>query len=233
MVKSRLDQYKGRLSPELIAEGMNAASGNAARLVEDADLLLGRERFPSAASLAILAIEEAGKIPIMRMMSVVQDDPKALKECWRNYRPHTKKNVSWQLPQLVTEGAPRLEDFYPLFDEDADHPFSIDHVKQIGFYTDCLGNANWSSPPDAIDKDLADTLVQIARLLVNSPETTSMEIELWIKHMKPHLVSGMVVDYEGTKQALRDWFADMQEHGLSDLRSGSIEAFLSDPHGDG
>jgi AbiV family abortive infection protein len=233
MVKRRLDQYNGRLSPELIAEGMNAARSNASRLLEDADLMLESERFPSAATLAILAIEEAGKMPILRRMSVVQDDPKALKECWRNYRSHTKKNVSWQLPQLFVEGARSLDDFYPLFDKDSDHPFILDQLKQIGFYTDCLGNAHWSSPPDVIDEDLASTLVQIARFLVKHPQVTPREIELWIKHMGPHLGSGMVADLDGAKQALHNWYADMQEHGLSSHSNESIDAFLDGPRGGG
>ena len=63
MVKKSLDQYKGRLLPEQIAEGMNAAVRNATSLVDDANLLLERKRFPSAVALAILAIEEAGKTP--------------------------------------------------------------------------------------------------------------------------------------------------------------------------
>jgi AbiV family abortive infection protein len=45
---------------------MNAAIANAQRLAEDAQLLLDAERFPSAASLAILALEEAGKVIILR-----------------------------------------------------------------------------------------------------------------------------------------------------------------------
>jgi AbiV family abortive infection protein len=228
MVKKKLDQYKGRLSAEQIAEGMNAASSNAARLVEDAGLLLERERFPSAAALAILAIEEAGKLPILRRMSVIQDDAKALEVCWRNYRSHTKKNVAWLVPQLYEQGSRTLGDYYPLFDEKSDHPFILDHVKQLGFYTDCLGNANWSTPPDVVDEELAGTLVQIARLLVKHTKVTTAEIELWVKHMKPHKEPGAVADFDAAKRALRDWYADMQEHGLTAHSTESIEAFLDD-----
>jgi AbiV family abortive infection protein len=42
---------------------MNAAARNAARLVSDAEILLGAKRYPSAAALAVLAIEESGKLP--------------------------------------------------------------------------------------------------------------------------------------------------------------------------
>jgi hypothetical protein len=49
--------------------------------------------------------------------------------------------------------------------------------------------------------------------------------------MKPHMGSGMVADYAGNKRALRDWYADMQEHGLSAHSTESIEAFLDDSRG--
>jgi AbiV family abortive infection protein len=232
MAKRKLNQYKGRLSPEQIAEGMNAAGNNAVRLVEDAARLLDMERFPSAAALAILAIEEAGKLSILRGMAVSQDDPKALKERWIAYRSHTKKNVSWLLPQLVVGGARRLKEFYPLFDEESDHPFILDDFKQLGFYTDCLGNANWSTPPDVVGEELAGMLVQIARLLAKHPEVTPAEVELWVKHIKPHRGPGMVTDFDAAKRALRDWYADMQEHGLTAHSTESIEAFLDDQGGD-
>jgi AbiV family abortive infection protein len=233
MVKKSLDQYKGRLSPQQIAAGTNAAVRNATRLVDDANLLLERKRFPSAAALAILAIEEAGKAAILRQMAVVQDDPKELKDCRRDYRSHTKKNVAWPAPQMFAMGARSLDVFYPLFEEDSDHPFILDQVKQIGFYTDCLGNANWSSPPDVIDEDLAGILFHTARLLVDNPEVTPTEIALWVKHMKPHMGSGMVANYDGAKRAVRDWYADMQETGLSAHSTENIEAFLDDSSGGG
>ena len=43
----------------------------------------------------------------------------------------------------------------PLFDETSDHPFVLDNLKQLGFYTDCLGKATWALPWKVIDEDLA------------------------------------------------------------------------------
>jgi AbiV family abortive infection protein len=122
IAKRALDKYKGRLTPEQIAEGINAASRNAVRLVGDADLLLESERFPSAAALAILAIEEAGKVAILRELSVAQEEDKALDNCWRDYRRHTKKNVAWLLPQLVAEGGTRPRSFSSSFWQECGSP---------------------------------------------------------------------------------------------------------------
>ncbi len=83
---------------------MNAARANAKRLVEDARRLLDKGCHASAAALAILAIEEAGKVSILRALSVARDD-QDMKETWRDYRSHAKKNMAWILPQLAAQGA--------------------------------------------------------------------------------------------------------------------------------
>src|ERR1043165_9306013 len=94
VAKKKLDAYKGRLSLEQIVAGINAAIHNARRLAEDARLLLESKRYPSAAALAILSIEESGKTSILRSLAFANNQ-EALIACWRNYRTHTKKNVSW------------------------------------------------------------------------------------------------------------------------------------------
>ena len=116
MVKKKLDQYRGKLSPAQISEGMNAAISNAKRLAGDAELLLKERRFPSAASLAVLSIEESGKLSILRQLAVVQNDKKLI-DSWKQYRSHTKKNVAWILPYLVKGGSRKLDDLKPIFDE--------------------------------------------------------------------------------------------------------------------
>lgn len=221
MANKKANKYKGKLSPEQIAEGMNVAKHNAARLVEDANLLLERRRFPSAASLAILAIEEAGKVSILRRLAVATDDIEVA-TCWRDYRSHTKKNVAWLLPQLVAQGASRLDDFRSLFSEEADHPFILDQVKQIGFYTDCLGQAHWSIPDDVIDESLATMLVRIAEGFSEGSATTPKEIELWIKHIEPV----WKVDSNSMKQAIVDWYTEMQQYGLAPEGDNKMEEFI-------
>ena len=71
---------------------MNAARRNAQRLLADAKTLLGCERWPAACQLAILAIEEAGKVSVLRGISIAGDE-EALKRLWRDYRSHTPKKA--------------------------------------------------------------------------------------------------------------------------------------------
>jgi len=199
---------------------MNAARRNAHRLYEDAQILLDAARYASAASLAILSIEESGKMDILRRIALATSDDE-LARLWREYRTHTKKNVLWLMPQLAAEGARQLDDFKALFQNDAEHPWILDQVKQISLYTDCLGEVHWSEPTDVIDHELTRMLVQTAKLFVNDKEIQVKEIELWVKHM------GKVKDSDLTAQkyALSDWYAEVQELGL-DFEGRSIISFM-------
>jgi len=206
----KLDSYKGRLSPEQIAEGINVARRNARRLYEDAEALLHLDRLPSAVSLAILSIEESGKGPILRELALATTEEEVSK-VWRDYRSHTKKNIMWLVPQLVANGARRLEEFRPLFESEAEHPHVLDQLKQVSIYTDCLGKAHWAEPSKVIDRDLAVTLARIASILLSNNEVTAEEIRLWIKHM--HGIKHKT--FAEQKEALFRWYAEMQELELA------------------
>ena len=213
-VKKRLDSYKGKLDSKQITDGINAARQNALRLVEDAQALFNTGRYPTAASLAILSIEESGKEPILRRLATAIGDDE-FSSLWKEYRSHTSKNVMWLLPQLVGEGARQLDDFRDLFKLDAEHPYLLEQVKQISFYTDCLGKAHWSEPSAVIDKELAESLMQIARLFVKNRDMEVKEIELWIKHMG----KGEEDNFISQKEALMRWYAEMIELGLTPKES--------------
>ena len=223
MSKRNLEKYRGTLNAEQVATGINAALANARRLAQDAESLLSRGSYPSAASLAALSIEESGKISILRELPLATD-PNEVVQIWKRYRTHTQKNLAWILPQLVAKGARRLEDFRPLFDPASDHPCLLDSLKQLGFYTDCLGHAHWSVPQEVVSKELAEQLVQAAALLCRSRDVTVREIELWIEHIKPVWRGPM----DWMKTALAKWFAAMNKEGLISDTPEVMEGFLYD-----
>lgn len=202
---------------------MNAAARNARRLAEDARFLFENHRFPSAASLAVLSIEESGKSPILRHLSVASSD-KEVRDRWGEYRSHSRKNVIGGLVDIVARGARRLDDFGALFSEDAEHPYVLDQLKQLGFYTDCLGAAHWSEPEGVIDERLAEQLVRTAEILASAKEISVTEIELWIKHLAPvwNKDSGWM------RKALENWYDDMQGHGLASKGENAMRNFIRD-----
>src|SRR6266852_823600 len=220
-MKKKLDAYRGRLTTAQLAQGMSTAAKNAQRLAGDAVALLEAHRFPTAASLAILSIEESGKISILRSLSLATTIDE-VSDAWKDYRSHTQKNVAWLLPQLVASGARKLDDLRPLFDKDSDHPYVLDQIKQLGLYTDCLGQAHWSTPDATIDKDLAEMLVKAATLLASKREYTKTEVDLWVEHIGPVWKKEDAL----MKQALVNWYAAMQKSGLEPAGANEMEQLV-------
>jgi len=219
--RDRMKQFKGQLSLPQIAEGMNCATINAGRLAEDARTLLDAGRYPTAFSIAALSIEESGKVVILRRL-ITSSVEKDVLGVWKEYRTHTKKNLNWILPDLVAGGARRLDDFKPMFAPDAEHPLLLDQIKQLGFYTDCLGKAHWSVPVDVIDQALAERLVSAAEVISPKREVSVLELELWAKHMRPVWKRGD----ERMRVALANWYADMQESGLMPKVENKMAQFI-------
>lgn len=217
----KLEQWKNTLAVEKIVEGMNAASSNARRLLNDASALFDLERYPSATSLAILAIEEAGKVSILREMSLLKDG-KDIKQIWHRYRSHTEKNMMWVFLDTVKKGARNLNDFAPIFSDESEHPFVLDQLKQISFYTDCLGKAHWSIPDNVIDRDTAISIIEAAKPLVSSKLHTVEEVELWVKYLGPVWKT----DDALKREALKSYFDAMSAKGLLSNKT-AVSAFLS------
>ena len=206
---------------------MNAARRNARRLADDAKLLLDAKRYPTATAIAILSIEESGKMSILRGFAFEPD--KEVCRIWRKYRSHRSKNVNWILPSLVADGARDLESLRLATDPSEEHTALLDQVKQISLYSDCLGNRHWSEPDKVIDDKLAKSLVKIANLFAQEPTITIKEVELWKEHMRP--VYGAPLEL--MKSALINWYAAMRENGLWSEGNISVEEFVRGaPDGD-
>ena len=221
MAKDKLSRYNGELSASQVADGMNAACRNARRLADDAKLLLDAGRYPTAASIAVLSIEESGKKSVLRGLAFAPNK-EARRSAWRDYRLHRNKNAAWILPDLVAKGARDLDSLRPATDASAGHTALLDQVKQIGLYADCLGDAHWSEPEKVIDENMSRSLVGIAEILARSEVVTVKEIELRIKHMRPAYGTPL----EGMKTALLDWFAAMRENNLLEDDDFPVEAFV-------
>lgn len=200
---------------------MNAAQANAKRLARDAKLLLENDRFPSAAALAVLSVEESGKLSILRGLAVAKSDEQ-LKNAWREYRTHTAKNRLLPVFELIKKGARKLDNFALLVSDDASHPALFDQLKQIAFYTDCLGERHWSKPDTVIEKEIATELVRTAELLARGEDISPREMELWVEHLQPVWMGRK----ELMEKALVDWHAALRAEGLTSGDPGELEKFI-------
>lgn len=208
MVK-KLDQWKNTLTLEKIVDGMNAAASNARRLLDDASILFELKRFPSSTSLAILSIEEAGKISILRGLALAKEGSD-VKSAWQSYRSHTKKNAAWTFLDAFKNGGRKLTDFAELYDNESNHPHTLDHLKQISFYTDCLGKAHWSIPEKVVTESIAKVIIESASPLIPKSDYSIKELKIWVKYMSPVYKGDMVIN----KQALKGYFRAMVTEGL-------------------
>ena len=200
---------------------MNAALRNARRLADDAKLLLDAERYPTAAALAVLSIEESGKIRILRHLAFAPEMVDR-RNIWREYRSHRSKNVAWIMPSLVAKGARDLDSFRLATDTSAEHTAILEQYKQLSLYTDCLGSGNWSEPDKVVDDQMAKYLVGTADVFAQGSTITVKEIELWKEHLRPVYGASLEV----MKTALLNWFAAMRENGLLEDDNNSVEAFV-------
>jgi AbiV family abortive infection protein len=221
--KKIIEQYRGFLSPTEVAAGMNAAIRNAKRLLEDATLLMKEKRFPTACSLAILSIEESGKLSLLRLLATASGE-QGLKKAWQSYRDHQAKNVAWIIGELARTGARALDDLHTIFDPISDHPAILDAIKQLGLYTDCYGDKkHWSEPFEVVDEELADSMVFVARALCPKGDVSAREMELWVQH---------VGHYDGTAQMrprLLKFHEAMKQEGLGGLDDGFVHFVLGQP----
>jgi AbiV family abortive infection protein len=206
MAASRLKQYRSFLPAHQVAAGMTCASANARRLAEDAQMLFDAGRYPSATALAVLSLEESGKLSILREMSTATSQEQIL-GLWKRYRQHTAKHTLTLMPDRIAKGARRAIDFGDCVGDGAlDEKATYDALKELGLYTDCLVNGHWSIPAEVIDRDISEMFVQLAMTTsARERETTPREIELWVTHMQ----SGV------TRPKLITWAEAMVREGLS------------------
>lgn len=203
------NQYFGKLDSEKAAEGINLAIENSQRLLKDAEILFEQESYSSSVALAILSIEESGKVPIIRRVLLEEDDKQRAK-AWKSFRNHLQKNNQWILPDLVSKGSNNLDELKKMFAEEAEHPKILNVLKQISLYTECVGKAKWVYPDEVITKEIAEAKLQTATILCPDKEVTPLELDLWQKYLKPVWKS----DMKSMKKAIIEWNRAMEKHGL-------------------
>ena len=224
-MKTKLKPYRGKLSAEQIVDGMNTAVRNARRLAEDAKTMLDLKRYPTAVSLAILSIEESGKVPILRNMAVTPDK-KAVRFCWNRYKDHQSKNRDWPIPTLTGEDqSVILEKMRLVTDPESELPVFLDDLKKISLYTDCLDNVHWSEPEKKISEESALEFVNIADRFANLDVPTLKEVELFIEHLKPVIGSSSGNTKEDLHKALYNWRKSLIREGLRKEDDTLMEAF--------
>ena len=210
--------YEGALTPAQVVEGIAAALRNCRRLAADAATLLAAGSWPTAASLAILAVEEAGKVDVLRTLSITTDRA-ALKDSWKSYHWHQHK-IGRSIGLSIVHGP--LTDLAVLqraINEQTDSTARVDQLKQSGFYSDCLpdtrGCPEWKEPSLRINEEQARLWVLAAHEQASKPDVKLREIELLVEHFGP------VVEAQNMPYVRLAWLNAMDAEGL--LKKSVVE----------
>jgi AbiV family abortive infection protein len=145
----------GRLSREEGLAAARAAAAAARGLYEDAVLLYVNGRRARAAALAILALEEVGKLWVLDTI-VDAPDEASLRQAWAEYRAHRPK-VAKNLragPGLDEE---QVQDSVGR---------EADTLKQLALYSNHLDGGDWVWPESIVkDEDVA-LAMELAKYMI-------------------------------------------------------------------
>ena len=146
-----------------------AAEANARDLIDDAEILLERERWPRAYALAVLAYEEFGK-GLMALALVASHPSLVTSAHLRELKNgHVRKLMSAYEHEAMV-GAPELWATVPQSRENAR---DVNLLKQVGFYVDFSDDGSLRVP-SKIGEDEARALVARVHKMIHTSGLRSM-----------------------------------------------------------
>jgi AbiV family abortive infection protein len=219
--------YRGDLTALDAATSMQAARLTALDLLDTAEILYSLKRFQHSAALSTLAIEEAGKLPLLLMIFLGFGNKVRF---WQSYRVHKAKTAGLNLgiearirvtfPDIPAPEARELGQQGP-------SPDDLETAKQRAFYSDCLETDDGfvCHLPRNIDwrHDAWGRLCEAKALVSVLRDYPPDELDVWLKHAKAAQDRGF-----GYKQMLEPLHAELLAKGY--LKEGQWAALLKTLH---
>lgn len=167
---------------------------NAARLARDAKLLLESGRFPSAAMMAVMALEEISRVfhPI-EILTAGSDRQR--QQAWKTFR-----GIWHAFPWAVFARDERLM-------SDAELDAMLSFIRMLGRRSECIEPGIWIDPGELITAALAASIVTIAESFCAKPISLG-SVEVWMELAKslPANIS--------TRASMRKFQAALESKGL-------------------
>ncbi len=179
--------YSGNLNPSEAATAMQAARLNALELLDTAEILHDLKRFAHSVAFSTLAIEEAGKVPLLMMICLKRGELPVL---WRAYRRHQEKtrtlNVGIEARVLASFPGASPEEAREIGDS-GPTPKELETWKQRAIYSDCLETVDGfvSHLPRnlmAWRRQAWERLCEARALIYALRDFPPEELEVWMKH---------------------------------------------------
>lgn len=137
---------------------MDAAVKTARQLYSDAQLLFANARWPRAAAVAVLCLEEVGKVRLVLRIEDARDEQERRK-AWEDYLNHPLK-----ISQSATPGQAHNDEHRRQLSLKFGR--ELDQLKQFGFYSNWLVSGAWVQPDEVITQRDAELMVTWARVMV-------------------------------------------------------------------
>jgi AbiV family abortive infection protein len=214
--------YTNDITPKQAASAMQAARMNAVELMDTAEILYNLKRFSHSLVFSTLAIEEAGKLPILQTILCGYGDKRS--DLWRSFRSHRAKTgtlnigifarVRVEYPEISIDDAKEIANRGPT-------PDDLENDKQHAIYSDCLEISEefvCHLPKNVDWRKQAFSRLSEARAIISPlKDRTPEELAVWKKHAKEGRALG---------KKLADILPDIYKE-LSD--KGFVEREQSDP----
>ena len=168
---SLFERHSGHLSLEQISAGISACIDNALDLFGDAMILRHHKRHARALSLLLTSLQEAGKVSLLRQMSLLSPkDQKKWSHLWRLFRDHEAKDGLGQSAKISNnvQGDPG-EAFLEQFVYNSTLAPAKEKIRQFGQYVDFVPkDGTWWSPrditPEVVEHAVEDVVAALYRL---------------------------------------------------------------------
>ena len=159
----------GALPENAAIEGLEALQDNARRLVRDAKIMLHARRYASAAHLAVEALGEFTRAPLLLELASTTDAHEAAR-LWTCFRQPVGQ-FPWA---IFMEGAAAEEG------ASVDFGLLLSFIDEIGLRAECAAGNVWLRPGNLITQQMARQLVELAQTLAGAPPDPRA-MQLWLK----------------------------------------------------
>lgn len=154
------------ISLAMVNSGIDLMIKNATRLYSDAELLYNHKRFPTSCSLAVLSIEELGRIFVcLKAAKTDPENKEEMKAVQKALSGHIEKQSIVQMLEAFRSKDGEIEKAYVALNK-IEESHGINNIKQWGFYVD-PGNGIWLTPNDRVNEDHTRCLLNCASALIS------------------------------------------------------------------
>lgn len=229
-------RYNDKLTIPEIAAGIEATIANMEALVEAARLLLDAGNAGPAFGLAVMSLEEAGKLHVLRAMCQRGGVPNAQwRKLWASFRSHQYKSSGGLMDSYSDDVRGDPETVLELALGHAESTDQVEAARQWSFYVDFdAATRTWNRPPEFDEQKALDALGTAEAVLQRNKNHQAAglfsvgALELLRSVYEPFFrellaTDGPVSAGEIAERVLpyhREWYRRLAEDGILDPLSG-------------